>query len=109
MEQEEFFGPDAQKTLLRRGRLMFEVARDDPRFTYYGRAVGLASPDDGAVDLLRALAALQGASHYSLLPTAEIPDYTATAEALGLSATHFRRWRPPRNDADSVWRSYSAQ
>jgi hypothetical protein len=38
---DELFGSDEQRALLRRGCAMAELLRQDPRFSYYGRTVGM--------------------------------------------------------------------
>lgn len=88
----EVFGSPEQQALLRRGRAMFEVVRDDPRYTYYGRTVGVASPESGSVETLAALARLQGNSNVAILPDADLPRWRAEAQALGLVPVHYARW-----------------
>lgn len=91
-DTDEYFGTDAQQALLRRGAAMYAALRDDPRYGYYGRIVGLFSPDQGPAGLLRALCHLQGASHYSRTPDAELPALRARFEAQGLCTTTYARW-----------------
>ncbi len=43
----DLFGNDQLQALLRRGRSIARLLCSDPRYTYYGRTVGLASPEDG--------------------------------------------------------------
>lgn len=89
---EEYFGTTEQQALLRRGRAMFELLRDDPRYTYYGRTVGLADPDGGTVEILEALAQLQGNSNCAILPNPDLPHWREQVEARGLKSVHYARW-----------------
>ena len=68
----EGFGSQAQRALLRRGRMTYEITARDPRFAYYGRTVGLVSPSDGSFDELAALARLQGNSNYNSVPVKDM-------------------------------------
>lgn len=88
----DVFGTDQQQSILAKGAALFAVIRDDPRFSYYGRNVGLADIGAGDVDLLAALTRLQGASSCANLPDAAVPDMRRAAEAIGLSTTHYQRW-----------------
>lgn len=89
---DEFHGSDAQQALLRRGRAMFDVTRDDPGLSYYGRTVGLAEPGPDAATRLAGLVALQGNSNIARVPDAEFTDWRAAVEARGLAVTHYARW-----------------
>lgn len=89
---EEYFGTTQQQTLLRRGRAMFELLRHDPRYTYYGRTVGLADPEGGTVDILESLARLQGNSNCAILPNADLSFWWKEVEARGLKPVHYARW-----------------
>ena len=104
-----FFGTEAQCTLLARGAHAFELLRDDPRFTYYGRIVGLASPESGTISALSALTRLQGSSHYASVPNADMPRHTEAARAQGLSITCYTRWEgeeAAREAADAILRDH---
>jgi len=89
---DSFFGSEAQRDLLTRGRALFDLLRDDPRFTYYGRGVGLVSPEDGDFDLLLALTRLQAFSHYGIVSDARLSEHTEAAHEAGLSVTLYPRW-----------------
>ena len=52
MAQDEYFGNDDQRAVLRRGKALAELLRDDPRFSYYGRTVGLVTPRNCAVSMI---------------------------------------------------------
>jgi hypothetical protein len=88
----EYFGSAEQRALLQRGRAMFRLLGQDPRFAYYGRTVVLASSDTGSVEMLAALAALQGNSNCAILSDADLPIWRAEAEARGLVPVHYARW-----------------
>lgn len=88
----EVFGTEAQRALLMRGSQAFALLRDDPRFTYYGRTVGLATPESGGPELLLALTRLQGNSAYGRVPEAELPHHIDAAQEQGLAITVFTRW-----------------
>lgn len=92
MAQDEYFGKDDQRAVLRRGKALAELLRDDPRFSYYGRTVGLVTPEDGSVDELAALARVQGNSNYSAVPVADVPALVSALEKRGLIPLHYARW-----------------
>lgn len=89
---DEYFGTPAQQDLARRARALFEVVKDDPRFTYYGRGVGIVRPQDGGVDLMSAVIALSGACHFAATADEEVPQIEAALQDRGLSTTVFVRW-----------------
>ena len=86
------YGSEAQRALLRCGAEMRRLTDGDPRFTYYGRTVGATSPGDAPVDIVVALARLQGNSNYSFVPDAEVPALRATCQAQGMAVTHYVKW-----------------
>lgn len=88
----DLFGTPQQQAFLGRGRALYEVIRDDPRFSYYGRSVGLADTTAGDVALLVSLTRLQGASSFADLPDADLPLLRRAVEDQGLSTTHYQRW-----------------
>jgi hypothetical protein len=89
---DEVFGSAQQQAFLRRGRAMYDLLEHDPRYTYYGRGVGLATPDDGSLDRLAALVALQGNSSLGTVPDGRLPSLCDAVEARGLSVTRYARW-----------------
>ena len=89
---DEYFGTPAQQDLARRARALFDVVKDDPRFTYYGRGVGIVRPQDGGIDLMSAVIALSGACHFAATADDEVPQIEATLQDRGLSTTVFVRW-----------------
>ncbi len=89
---DEYFGTPAQQDLARRARALFEVVKGDPRFTYYGRGVGIVRPQDGGIDLMSAVIALTGACHFAASADDEVPQIEAALQDRGLSTTVFVRW-----------------
>lgn len=65
---DEFFGSDDQRAVLRRARALAAVLGQDRRYSYYGRTVGLPGPEDGDIDHLAALAIVQGSATYGTVP-----------------------------------------
>lgn len=90
--EDEVFGSVQQQAFLRRGRAMYDLLGHDARYTYYGRGVGLATPDDGSLDRLAALVALQGNSSYGTVPDDRLPALCDAVAARGLSITRYARW-----------------
>jgi len=89
---ETFFGTGEQQAMLRRGRCTYEVVKDDPRLTYYGRTVGIADPAQANVDALESLVRLQGAAHYACVLLDQADALEADIAARGLSVTRYARW-----------------
>jgi hypothetical protein len=87
-----YFGNEAQRTLLQRGRDLHELTASDPRFTYYGRTVGLRGSEDGPLEHLIALARLQGNSNYSDLAMSEAEDMADDLTARGMAPVIYARW-----------------
>lgn len=98
----DLFGNDQQQALLRRGRSMARLLCGDPRFTYYGRTVGLASPEDGDVDTLAELTRVQGNSNFASVPEAQAEDIEQALSARGLVPVHYARWQGGRAVLDAA-------
>lgn len=98
----EYFGSQAQRALLTRGSAMYEILRDDPRYTYYGRTVGLAHADQEDVQRLVALTRLQGSSHFASVENAELAQFTTAVEAQGITATCYAHWEGAEAACDSA-------
>ncbi|MGX0876978.1 hypothetical protein ACSSV4_001662 [Roseovarius sp. MBR-154] len=88
----EVFGTEAQRALLTRGAYAYALLRDNPRFSYYGRTVGIATPESGDISLLSALTRLQGSSAYGRVPNVDLPRHVETAREQGLAITVYTRW-----------------
>lgn len=92
MTQDTFFGTPEQQALLRRGRGLYDLLRDDPRLSYYGRTVGILRPTPGDETLRDSLIAVQGATSYTCVDQDEAPARRAALEAQGLAITEYARW-----------------
>jgi len=92
MVDREVFGSDGQRSLLRRGRALFDLVSGDPRFSYYGRTVGLLRPEPDGHDDLDRLVELQGASTCANLGTVELGAVRDALAARGHSVTPYTKW-----------------
>ena len=90
--EDEIFGSEPQQTLLKRGQDTFALVRDDPRFTYYGRTVGVADHTDESNAILTSLARLQGAAHYGCVDDRNVLPLIRNLKDRGYSTTHYVRW-----------------
>lgn len=89
-----FFGTDAQQSMLRRSRALYDLVQDDTRLTYYGRGVGVLHPDmPGALDLAERLVAIQGVSSFGHVKTRDLPDLADELSARGYSLTRYAKWQ----------------
>lgn len=89
---DEVYGTSDQQAMLRRGRALHDTLGPDPRFTYYGRTVGIARPQDADIDMLERLAFLQGASHFAAVPQQQVASVATRIAERGLSVTLYPRW-----------------
>ena len=89
---QDYFGTEAQISVLRRARALFDLTDTDPRMTYYGRSVGLADPDEQSMDRLVSLIALQGNSSIVTIGNGDIGHWQAEAQRRDLTVTHYARW-----------------
>lgn len=76
---------------------MRELTKNDARFHYYGRTVGVVTPDAAPLEVLVALARLQGNASYQDMADSEVTDLRATFDAMGLSTVHYARWETGEN------------
>ena len=88
----DYFGSATQQALLMRGRQMFDLTRDDPATSYYGRTVGLASPDVAPFEKLVALTRLQGYSSYLRVDADHLSGVMDRLRAAGLTPGAYDRW-----------------
>lgn len=88
---QNIFGSPAQQAILARGRALFELVMDDPRYTYYGRTVGLATAQDGTPERLRALIHLQGNGSNTEVTRDAADLMSADLAAQGLAITRYAR------------------
>jgi hypothetical protein len=89
---DEIFGSDDQRALLRRGRAMAALLGQDRRYSYYGRTVGLPGPQDGDIDHLAALATVQGSATYLAVPLDQVDANKTAILARGLVPMIYDRW-----------------
>ncbi len=92
MRPEEFFGSADQRSILKRGRALSEILRNDARFSYYGRTVGVASSLDGDLDLVATLAKIQGNSSCITVPANESQSYSLGLSSRGLTPLVYQKW-----------------
>ncbi|MBY0351014.1 N-acetyltransferase [Tabrizicola sp.] len=95
--QDEFFGSDDQRTLLRRGRAMAVLLAEDRHYSYYGRTVGLPGPEDGDIDRLAALATAQGSATYGDVPLDQVEAIRTSILARGLVPMIYDKWEGSRS------------
>lgn len=95
-----FFGSDAQQALLRRGADLHAVTRDQEHLIYYGRTVGIAAKTDAPIDLVFALARLQGHSNFADVPDPDVPDLRAAITREGFFPQHYARLEGGRATLD---------
>lgn len=90
--KDEFFGSDDQRAVVRRGRGLAALLGEDRRYCYYGRSVGLASPEDGDIDRLAALATVQGSASFFHVPMTEVDSIKTELAARGFAPMHYDKW-----------------
>ncbi|WP_425039798.1 N-acetyltransferase [Primorskyibacter sp. S187A] len=71
---------------------MSDLLALDPRYSYYGRTVGLVSPSDGGIDQLAALTRVQGNSNYAAVSLNETTHIKCALETRGLTPLVYRKW-----------------
>lgn len=86
------FGSAPQVAMLQRGADLHQLVGSHPQFTYYGRVVGLTSPDDASFDTFTALVRLQGNSSYADLSDEDVPNMASALETQGLQPLQYARW-----------------
>lgn len=90
---DEFFGSPARAALMKRSRHLWSLLHDNPRFSYYGRAVALAEPDADTVEIVSALARIQGATICNYYPSAQAAELQANLSALGFMTDRHEHFR----------------
>lgn len=83
---DEYFGTPDQIRLMKRSRALWQLLKDNPRFSYYGRLVGLSDPAADTADVLHRLAMLQGATCCYFYPAGSADKLFADLESRGLVA-----------------------
>lgn len=91
-EGEDYYGADAQKAVLQRGRAVYDVVARDPRFTYYGRGVGLATEEDADDATVRSLLTLQGTTTLARVAAHKMDDVANRMDARGIALTRYECW-----------------
>jgi len=91
--QEEFFGAPEKAAVSRRSANLWQLLRDNPRYSYYGRRVSLCDPGPDTADILSAMARLQGAAVCNYYPAADAAALFAELEARGLSTDRHEHFR----------------
>lgn len=89
MSVAEFFGNPDQQALQRRARALWEVVRDDPRLMYYGRTVSIVQTLPESLELMRAMARLQGVCSSIYTPNDLAPGMFGTLAAEGFTTDRF--------------------
>lgn len=82
---DEFFGAPDGIALSKRSANLWALLRDNPRYAYYGRLVALSDPTEDAVDILHAMAKLQGAAVSYFYPARSAASLFAQLEEKGLA------------------------
>ena len=85
MSDDEFFGAPDRISLSRRSASLWSLLRDNPRYAYYGRLVGLSDPGPDTADILFAMAKLQGAAVCYFYPADTADSLFAELQARGLT------------------------
>ena len=91
--QEEFFGAPEKAAVSIRSANLWQLLRDNPRYSYYGRRVSLCDPGPDTADILSAMARLQGAAVCNYYPAADAAALFAELEARGLSTDRHEHFR----------------
>lgn len=90
--KDEFFGNGDQRAILKRGHAMAKLVENDVKYSYYGRTVGLETPEAGGIDQLVALINLQGHAHYMTVALDKVSDIKAKLLERGLNPMHYDKW-----------------
>jgi acetyltransferase (GNAT) family protein len=89
---DEFFGSPERIALSRRSANLWSLLRDNPRYAYYGRLVALSDPSQDTVDILCAMARLQGAAACYFYPANAAKSLFAQLEARGLATDRYEHF-----------------
>ncbi|MBD1545965.1 GNAT family N-acetyltransferase [Roseibium aggregatum] len=81
----EYYGSPESVAAMKRSAALWSLLRDDPRFAFYGRLVGLSQPVENTAEVLGALARLQGGSPCYFFPKRDVPALFSELESAGLS------------------------
>ncbi len=81
----EYYGSPESVAAMKRSAALWSLVRDDPRFAFYGRLVGLSQPVENTAEVIGALARLQGGSPCYFFPKSEVPALFSELDRNGLS------------------------
>jgi hypothetical protein len=84
VDNDEYFGSPDRIALAQRSAALWLLLRDNPRYAYYGRLVALSDPGRDTVDILHAMARLQGAAVSYFYPAEAARSLFAQLEERGL-------------------------
>lgn len=93
MHDQEFFGSDAQQSMMRKAAAVWQLVHDDIRFQSHGRAVGLNAKESQDIETHMALARLQGVSAIDSFPVGNAEAYIKDLEASGFKTDRFEVWQ----------------
>jgi hypothetical protein len=93
LPDDELFGSPDRIALSRRSAHLWQLLRDNPRYAYYGRPVALSDPGQDTVDILCAMARLQGAAVCYFYPTEAAAGMFAQLEKRGLATDRHELFR----------------
>ncbi len=92
MTRAEFFGSPDQQAVLKRGHALYQLMKDRPEVSYYGRGVGVLRPDAAGLGTLDHLLAVQGVSNIGLVPNDGREALASDLEAKGYAITTYAYW-----------------
>jgi hypothetical protein len=85
VDNDEHFGSPEKIALARRSASLWRLLRENPRYAYYGRLVALSDPGEDTVEILSAMAKLQGAAISYFYPAQSAKSLFAQLEERGLT------------------------
>ena len=100
--QNEYFGGPLIKLVQEKCDLLWPLLKDDPRFCFHGRAVGLADMQFGDLEPLVSLTKLTGAGACDYVPVEEVEKLQSSLEALGLKSDRMEVWRSDGSTIDAA-------
>ena len=92
MRHEEVFGNAQQQQVQQRAAFLWPLLKDQPRFTCYGRGVGLPSAADYDLEVALALVGLQGICSIQHAERAVSGDIRAELQDAGLTLDSYVSW-----------------
>ncbi len=89
----EYFGSAEQISLMQRGQKLWQLMKDNPAYSFYGRMVSLCDPKDDAVYKMLSLASLQGAASCQYYPIDQADKFCSELKAHGMNASRYEQCR----------------